>query len=67
MKKGVEYTGEVLKLKFPNKGIVDCGDEGVAIVKGVLNGQRVRFVVFAVGRLHFQLYDFFVQLTAFGG
>ncbi len=57
MKKGVEYTGEVIKLKFPNKGIVDCGDEGVAIVKGVLKGQRVRFVVskkrseYSLGRL----------------
>lgn len=57
MKKGVEYTGEVIKLKFPNKGIVDCDDEGVAIVKGVLKGQRVRFVVskkrseYSLGRL----------------
>ena len=57
MKKGVEYTGDVLKLKFPNKGVVDCGDEGTAIVKGVLKGQRVRFVVskkrseYSLGRL----------------
>ena len=57
MKKGVEYTGEVVKLKFPNKGIVDCGEEGTAIVKGVLKGQRVRFVVskkrseYSLGRL----------------
>ena len=57
MKKGVEYTGEVFKLKFPNKGIVDCGEEGTAIVKGALKGQRVRFVVskkrseYSLGRL----------------
>ena len=57
MKKGVEYTGEVFKLKFPNKGVVDCGEEGTAIVKGALKGQRVRFVVskkrseYSLGRL----------------
>ena len=57
MKKGFEYTGNVLKLKFPNKGIVDCGDDGTAIVKGALKGQRVRFVVskkrseYSLGRL----------------
>ena len=57
MKKGVEYTGEVIKLKFPNKGVVDCGEEGTAIVKGALKGQCVRFVVskkrseYALGRL----------------
>ena len=57
MKKGVEYTGEVVKMKFPNKGVVDCDEEGVAIVKGALKGQRVRFVVskkrseYSLGRL----------------
>ncbi|MBP5773099.1 MAG: 23S rRNA (uracil(1939)-C(5))-methyltransferase RlmD [Eubacterium sp.] len=46
-----------MKLKFPNKGIVDCGEEGTAIVKGALKGQRVRFVVskkrseYSLGRL----------------
>lgn len=45
MKKGVEYTGEVTSLKFPNKGYVDCGEDGIAIVKGVLPRQHVRFVV----------------------
>ena len=25
MKKGVEYTGVVTKIAFPNKGEVDCG------------------------------------------
>ena len=44
-------------MKFPNKGVVDCGEEGVAIVKGALKGQRVRFVVskkrseYSLGRL----------------
>ncbi len=57
MKKGVEYTGIVTKLAFPNKGEVDCGEEGIASVKGVLPGQKVQFVVSkkrsgkAVGRL----------------
>ena len=57
MKKGVEYTGKVVKLKFPNKGVVDCGDDGTAVVKGALKGQRVRFVVskkrseYSLGRL----------------
>ena len=45
MKKGVEYTGTVTKLSFPNKGEVDCGEEGTATVKGVLPGQKVKFVV----------------------
>ncbi|MFQ9514678.1 MAG: 23S rRNA (uracil(1939)-C(5))-methyltransferase RlmD [Eubacterium sp.] len=45
MKKGVEYTGTVTKLSFPNKGEVDCGEEGIATVKGVLPGQKVNFVV----------------------
>lgn len=45
MKKGVEYIGKVTGIKFPNKGEVDCGEEGLAIVKGVLPGQQVKFVV----------------------
>lgn len=45
MKKGVEYTGTVTKINFPNKGQVDCGEEGIATVKGTLPGQKVRFVV----------------------
>lgn len=44
MKKGVEYTGTVTKVLFPNKGEVEC-EEGVASVKGTLPGQKVRFVV----------------------
>lgn len=45
MKKGVEYTGVVTKVTFPNKGEVDCGEDGVASVKGTLPGQKVKFVV----------------------
>lgn len=45
MKKGVEYTGEVTKLTFPNKGEVDCAEHGTAVVKGVLPGQKIQFVV----------------------
>ena len=57
MKKGVEYTGKVVGISFPNKGKVDCKEEGMATVKGVIPGQTVRFVVSkkrsgnAVGRL----------------
>ena len=45
MKKGIEYTGTVTKIAFPNKGEVDCGEEGIATVKGVLPGQKIKFVV----------------------
>lgn len=45
MKKGVEYTGTVTKLNFPNKGEVDCNEDGTATVKGTIPGQKVRFVV----------------------
>lgn len=45
MKKGVEYTGIVNKVVFPNKGEVDCGEDGIATVKGTLPGQKVKFVV----------------------
>ena len=57
MKKGVEYTGKVVGLTFPNKGKVDCGEEGMAVVKGTVPGQTVKFVVSkkrsgnAIGRL----------------
>ena len=45
MKKGVEYTGKVVGLSFPYKGKVDCGEDGMAAVKGTIPGQTVRFVV----------------------
>lgn len=45
MKKGMEYQGVVEKIDFPNKGTVDCGEEGVALVKRTIPGQKVSFVV----------------------
>ena len=39
MKKGMEYQGVVEKIDFPNKGTVDCGEEGVALVKRTIPGQ----------------------------
>ncbi len=57
MKKGMEYTGKVVDLSFPNKGKIDCDEEGIAIVKGTIPGQTVKFVVSkkrtgkAIGRL----------------
>ncbi len=41
MKKGQEYIGIVERLDFPNKGIVTT-EEGRALVKNVLPGQKVR-------------------------
>ena len=48
MKKGQEYTGKVIRMDFPNKGIVEVTtDEGTeyATVKNALPGQTVRFGV----------------------
>ena len=48
MKKGQEYTGKVVRMDFPNKGIVEVQtDEGTetAAVKNALPGQTVRLVV----------------------
>lgn len=45
MKKGMEYQGVVEKLDFPNKGTVNCGEDGMVLVKRTLPGQKVRFVV----------------------
>lgn len=44
MKKGEIYTGSVTGLKFPNKGIVEC-NEGTAVVKDVIPGQKISFSV----------------------
>jgi len=44
MKKGQIYEGYVDRLDFPNKGIVRCEDE-IAVVKNVLPGQRISFIV----------------------
>lgn len=35
----------VEKIDFPNKGTVDCGEKGVALVKRTIPGQKVSFVV----------------------
>lgn len=44
MKKGIDYEGIVTKMEFPNKGVVET-DDGVAVVKGTITGQKVKFVV----------------------
>lgn len=44
MKKGQEFEGKVLRMDFPNKGIVQVGEETV-IVKNALPGQRIRGIV----------------------
>lgn len=44
MKKNETYEGEVLRLKFPNKGIVKVGgEEELVQVKNVLPGQKISF------------------------
>lgn len=44
MKKNEKYEGEVLRLKFPNKGIVKVeGEEETVQVKNTLPGQRISF------------------------
>lgn len=47
MKKGEIYTGKVLKIGFPNRGIAEIYDEDSAMplflrVKDVLPGQTIR-------------------------
>ncbi|MCR5777197.1 MAG: 23S rRNA (uracil(1939)-C(5))-methyltransferase RlmD [Lachnospiraceae bacterium] len=44
MKKNVKYTGKVIDVLFPNKGIVET-EEGTAVVKGTILGQTVSFAV----------------------
>lgn len=44
MKKGQVLTGIVKRVDFPNKGIVET-DEGNCVVKNVLPGQKITFVV----------------------
>ena len=44
MKKGQIYEGTVTDYRFPNKGTVVC-DEGRAVVKGALPGQKISFTV----------------------
>ena len=42
LKKGLDYTGKVIRSEYPNKGVVECEGEKIA-VKGVMEGQTVRF------------------------
>ena len=42
LKKGLDYEGKVIKSIYPNKGIVECEGEKIA-VKNVLEGQKVSF------------------------
>lgn len=44
MKKGKIYEGVVREVKFPNLGVVDT-EEGAAVVKNAIPGQKVRFAV----------------------
>ena len=44
MKKNEIYEGTVEEIRFPDKGVV-CTPEGKVIVKGVLPGQTVSFVL----------------------
>ncbi len=44
MKKGQIYEGYVQSVDFPNKGVIFCEDETV-IVKNVLPGQKISFIV----------------------
>lgn len=44
MKKGQEVTGRVVRMDFPNRGIVNT-DEGTVVVKNALPGQMIRAAV----------------------
>lgn len=44
MKKGTIYEGTVKKVKFPNHGMVET-EEGTAVVKNTIPGQKIRFAV----------------------
>ena len=51
MKKNECYEGEVLSLKFPNKGMVSVeGEEKPVLVKNTLPGQQVRFQAKKTGK-----------------
>ena len=42
LKKGQDYIGKVIKSVYPNKGVVECEGERIA-VKNVIEGQTVKF------------------------
>ncbi|NLJ97256.1 MAG: 23S rRNA (uracil(1939)-C(5))-methyltransferase RlmD [Clostridiales bacterium] len=44
MKKGQIYEGRVLRVEFPNKGIIDVEDRRV-VVKNTIPGQKIRYAV----------------------
>ena len=44
MKKGDIFEGKVIRIEFPNKGIIDIEGQKV-IVKNALEGQVVRFSI----------------------
>ena len=44
MKKGQVYEGRVLRMEFPNKGIVEI-EGNRAIIKNTIPGQRIRFAI----------------------
>ncbi len=44
MKKGVQYEGEVLRMDFPNKGILQIDGKKV-VVKNTLPGQKISFII----------------------
>ena len=49
MKKGQEYVGTIEKTEFPNKGLINYTEEDgrvtKVLVKGVVKGQKVKFVL----------------------
>ena len=44
MKKGQTYTGNVLRMDFPNHGIIET-DTGSCVIKNALPGQEITFLV----------------------
>lgn len=44
MKKGQIYEGRILRVEFPNKGIINLDDKRV-IVKNTIAGQKIRYAV----------------------
>ncbi len=45
MKKGQIYSGQVTKVQFPNKGLVELDEGGQAMVKNVIPGQHISCLV----------------------
>lgn len=49
MKKGQVYEGNVIRVEFPNKGIINIDDKKVT-VKNTIPGQRIRFSINKIKR-----------------